>query len=88
MTAFPGRRIAPALAALVLASAAAVAGEEPAKVHAAVAEPPWLLFSAIALVGTLVVGGLAVLWARMLERAGQAAAKPRTRRIDGPGARA
>lgn len=74
MTASPRRWIALGSAALVvvLAAGAAAAGEEPAKVQAAAAEPPWLLLAGIAVVGTLAVGGAAMLWARMLERLGPA----------------
>lgn len=71
MTALLRRRVAPALWLLVpvLAAGSATAGEQAAKAGVAT-EPPWLLLAAIAVVGTLAVGGLAALWARKLERAG------------------
>jgi hypothetical protein len=77
MTGRRRNRIALALAAIVVAFAAgtAGAGDVPSPEGAAPpserqADPPWLLLSGVAAAGTLAVGGVAVLWARMLERAG------------------
>ena len=41
-------------------------------------QPPWLLLSGIAIAGTLLVGGAAVGWARMLEKLGPALERSRS----------
>lgn len=69
-----------ALVPATLAAGAAVAEEAPRTIHAAAAQPPWLLLAAIAVGGTLLVGGAAVLWARMLEKLAPALGRSTTAR--------